>query len=274
VPALWRSELHPRDKTGRFVELRISSSKLVRDRKELHAALQTSDDPVLQGLELGRWANKLYSPHVMTAHDEHGNVIGFAHYEAPRRGDQQVSLHDFRVAKSAQGRGVGAVMIQALRERHPELPLKVYSSVHSARPFYEHTGGKFAHDQSSTAAWEPLKPRPKKGRRVEMSNTGEQRLELAVSPGGRPADASPFGKKGGPRRLDDYEREVAHALQRNHGWSESHAIAAARNAISHWAVGQQVGGFKGHPRPQVQAAAAAATIHQHVLDHAKRGSSK
>lgn len=97
---------------------------------------------------------------------------------------------------------------------------------------------------------------------------------MAITPGGRPGDASPLGKKGGPRRLTDYTREVAHALMREHGWDESHAIAAARNAISHWSAGQQVGGFKGHPRPQVQAAAAASTIHQHVLDHAKRGSRK
>lgn len=95
-------------------------------------------------------------------------------------------------------------------------------------------------------------------------------LELAVSPGGRPADASPLGKKG-PRRLTDYTREVAHALIREHGWSKQHAIAAARQAIDHWAAGLPAGGMHGHVRPQVQAAAAASTIHQHVLDHTKRG---
>lgn len=98
----------------------------------------------------------------------------------------------------------------------------------------------------------------------------EPYLDLAVTPGGRIGDASPLGKKGGPRRLDDYVREVAHALMRTHGWDEHHAIAAARSAISRWSVGRSAGGYKGHPRPQVQAAAAAATIHQHVLDHSRR----
>lgn len=94
---------------------------------------------------------------------------------------------------------------------------------------------------------------------------------MAISPGGRPADASPLGKKGGPRRLTDYTREVAHALMRDHGYDEHKAIAIARAAIGHWAAGVSAGGFKGHPRPQVQAAAAASTIHQHVLDHQRRG---
>lgn len=93
---------------------------------------------------------------------------------------------------------------------------------------------------------------------------------MAITPGGRVGDASPLGHKGGPRRLDDYTREVAHALMRTHGWDESHAIAAARSAIGHWSAGVSAGGYKGHPRPQVQAAAAASVIHQHVLDHAKR----
>lgn len=93
---------------------------------------------------------------------------------------------------------------------------------------------------------------------------------MAVTPGGRPGDASPLGTKG-PRRLTDYTREVAHALMRDHGYDKHKAIAIARAAIDKWSVGQQSGGWKGHPRPQVQAAAAASTIHQHLLDHAKRG---
>lgn len=49
--------------------------------------------------------------------------------------------------------------------------------------------------------------------------------DLAVTPNGRPADASPLGK--GPRRLSDYEREIAHALIRK-GMDKHIAIAIAR----------------------------------------------
>lgn len=91
-----------------------------------------------------------------------------------------------------------------------------------------------------------------------------------ITPGGRTGDASPLGHKGGPRRLDDYTRMVAHALMRDHGYPESKAIAIARAAIAKWSAGGMSGGWHGHPRPQVQAAAAASTIHQHILDHNKR----
>jgi len=97
---------------------------------------------------------------------------------------------------------------------------------------------------------------------------------VAISPGGRPADASPLGRKGGPRRLTDYTREVAHALMREHGYPESKAIAIARAAIAKWAVGGNSGAGRGHVHPQVQAAAAASTIHQHILDHQRRRGSR
>lgn len=87
---------------------------------------------------------------------------------------------------------------------------------------------------------------------------------MAISPGGRPADASPLGKKGGQRQLDDYVREVAHALMR-HGHDESSAIAIAKASIAKWAEG------RGRVRPQVSAGAAAALIHQKLLDHSRRG---
>lgn len=62
-------------------------------------------------------------------------------------------------------------------------------------------------------------------------------VDLAITPNGRAADASPLGK--GPRRLSDYEREIAHALMRK-GHPKSEAIAMARgllkkaNATGRW----------------------------------------
>ena len=53
-------------------------------------------------------------------------------------------------------------------------------------------------------------------------------VDLAVTPNGRPADSSPLGK--GPRRLSDYEREIAHALMRK-GHPKSEAIAMARGLL-------------------------------------------
>ena len=88
---------------------------------------------------------------------------------------------------------------------------------------------------------------------------------MAITPGGRVGDASPLGHKGGPRQLDDYVREVAHALMREHGFSESHAIATAKNALKKWSVG------RGRVRPQVQAGAAAALIRQKLLDATRGG---
>lgn len=86
---------------------------------------------------------------------------------------------------------------------------------------------------------------------------------MAISPGGRPADASPLGKKkGGPRRLTDYTREIAHALMRR-GVPEGHAIAIARSQQAKWRVTSK--------NPAIRAAAAASTAAGHVLDHNKRG---
>lgn len=58
-------------------------------------------------------------------------------------------------------------------------------------------------------------------------------VDLAVTPNGRPGDASPLAKPGykGPRRLSDYEREIAHALMRK-GMPESRAIAMARGLLN------------------------------------------
>lgn len=84
-------------------------------------------------------------------------------------------------------------------------------------------------------------------------------IDLAITPGGRPGDASPLGTKG-PRRLDDYVRMVAHALIRK-GFSKSHAIATAKNSLKRWRRGG------GHVRPQVRAGAAAHLGVQAGLDH-------
>jgi predicted ABC-type ATPase len=54
-------------------------------------------------------------------------------------------------------------------------------------------------------------------------------VDLAVTPNGRPADASPLAKPGykGGRKLSDYERMIAHALIRK-GMDKHRAIAMAR----------------------------------------------
>ena len=57
--------------------------------------------------------------------------------------------------------------------------------------------------------------------------------DLAVTPNGRRADASPLGK--GPRRLSDYEREIAHALIRQ-GTGKSEAIRIARGITNRAAL--------------------------------------
>lgn len=82
---------------------------------------------------------------------------------------------------------------------------------------------------------------------------------MAVSPGGRPADASPLGQGKGPRRLDDYVRMVAHALMRkNPSWTEGHAIAVARNSIKRFLAKSK--------NPAVKAGAAASISNQAALD--------
>lgn len=87
---------------------------------------------------------------------------------------------------------------------------------------------------------------------------------MAVSPGGRPMDTSPFSastddnwvsRAGG---LPSYARGVAHALLRTgRAKDESSAIRLALGAIQNWASGRTTNG-KGHVHPAVQAAAAAA----------------
>lgn len=78
---------------------------------------------------------------------------------------------------------------------------------------------------------------------------------MAISPGGRPADASPLGKgdlwKTKGLGLPTYIREVANALVRS-GHPKGRAIAMAVAAVRRWAAGAD------HVRPQVQAAAAKA----------------
>jgi hypothetical protein len=87
---------------------------------------------------------------------------------------------------------------------------------------------------------------------------------VAVSPGGRPMDSSPFSasttsnwvaRAGG---LPEYVRGVAHALLRKgRARSEAQAIGMAIGLMQDWAAGRTPNG-KGHVHPQVQAAAAAA----------------
>jgi hypothetical protein len=81
-------------------------------------------------------------------------------------------------------------------------------------------------------------------------------VDLAVSPGGRPADASPIGTPGGRKNWVDqagglprYIRMIAHALIRK-GMTPQHAIATAVNRVRKLAAGST--------NPKVKAAAAAA----------------
>lgn len=85
---------------------------------------------------------------------------------------------------------------------------------------------------------------------------------MAVSPGGRPADASGLGKPGSPRGLSDYTREIAHALMRK-GVPKSRAIAIARAS--------EAKRFSHSKNPAIAAAAVAAVGQDHVLDHRKKG---
>lgn len=87
-------------------------------------------------------------------------------------------------------------------------------------------------------------------------------VDLAITPGGRIGDNSGLGKPGytGPRKTDDYVREVAHALIRK-GHPKGKAIQMARGIIAKWARGGA------HVHPAVRAAAAKATVNQHRLDH-------
>lgn len=91
-----------------------------------------------------------------------------------------------------------------------------------------------------------------------------KQTDLAITPGGRIGDASSLAEPGysGPRKTDDYVREVAHALMRKRGIKDkSKAIQMARGIIANWAEG------KGNVSPAVRAAAVRATANQHRLDH-------
>lgn len=92
---------------------------------------------------------------------------------------------------------------------------------------------------------------------------------MAITPGGRVGDASPLGKSG-PRRLDDYVREVAHALMRDHGYDRHMAIKIARGVIRN-AAATGVWARKGMAKPNVRAGAVASLAHQKMLDHSRRG---
>lgn len=90
-------------------------------------------------------------------------------------------------------------------------------------------------------------------------------VQKAVSPGGRPADASPLAKPGykGGRRLVDYVRMIAHALMRK-GTPKDKAIEMARGILQNWASGQ------GNVSAKVRAAAAKALAEQAALDKGHR----
>lgn len=92
---------------------------------------------------------------------------------------------------------------------------------------------------------------------------------MAITPGGRVGDASPLGKKGGPRQLDDYVREVAHALMREHGYDEHKAIQIAHGVIDR-AAATGTWARKGRATPNVRAGAVASSAHQHLLDKTRR----
>lgn len=105
-------------------------------------------------------------------------------------------------------------------------------------------------------------------KRTDLTAATGPVVDLAITPGGRVGDATPLGHGSGPRRLTDYVREVAHALMRDHGMTEGHAIAVARNQIRKWSTG----GGKVHPA--VIAGATASEAQQMILDHARRKASR
>jgi hypothetical protein len=98
--------------------------------------------------------------------------------------------------------------------------------------------------------------------RVRRARRRRRRHDLAVSPGGRPADDSPVGTPGGKQNwvdkaggLPKYIREIAHALIRK-GRTESEAIRLAVGAVRNFAAGHDGHGHK--VSAKVQAAASAA----------------
>lgn len=88
---------------------------------------------------------------------------------------------------------------------------------------------------------------------------------MAITPGGRVGDASPLGK--GPRKLSDYEREVAHALMRR-GIPKERAIPMARGIINRAATTGRWGrGKKASPNVVAGAVASVAQRKAFVGEH-------
>lgn len=93
-------------------------------------------------------------------------------------------------------------------------------------------------------------------------------IEKAITPGGRVGDDSPLAKPGykGPRRLPNYIRMVAHAMERK-GHPKGEAIHLAIGIVENWASGQ------GKVSAKVRAAAAKAVAEWRALN-AKKSVSK
>jgi hypothetical protein len=90
-------------------------------------------------------------------------------------------------------------------------------------------------------------------------------VDLAITPGGRPGDASPLGKPGSKRKLSDYEREVAHALMRK-GHPRRDAIRMARGIIDKAAATGRWG--RGKVRnPAVRAGSVASIAQRKAFSH-------
>lgn len=91
----------------------------------------------------------------------------------------------------------------------------------------------------------------------ELRERAKGTVDLAVTPNGRRGDASPLARPGysGPRRLSNYEREIAHALMRK-GKSKSQAIRMARGLLKK-AAARGKWGDKGKAGAKTRAGAAA-----------------
>lgn len=82
-------------------------------------------------------------------------------------------------------------------------------------------------------------------------------IDLAITPNGRPGDASSLARPGytGKRKTSDYEREIAHALMRK-GHPKGQAIAMARGLLKKAAATGRWGN-KGKAGARTRAGAAA-----------------
>lgn len=139
----------------------------------------------------------------------------------------------------------------------------LYTHIQAGDHNKAHAAAKKAHEFLTVSGYADDEDLPRDPMHPDQAEQGVKKMkrkaDLAITPGGRPGDASPLGKKG-PRKLTDYTREIAHALMRR-GFSKSHAIATARNSQKRWASG------RGKVRPQVRAGAAASLARQAALDH-------